>query len=95
MSKVTIEDIYDDIKHGSVSDYAASKDFEVVPRKMVEMIIDYAYNLAKCDYENSKYAAHIGDVQGAMERKHQADAISSIVQYGNLLLAEFEDDGEA
>lgn len=40
MSKVTIEDIYDDIKHGSVSDYAASKDVEVVPRKMVEMIIE-------------------------------------------------------
>lgn len=94
MSRVTVQAVYDSVTASSAGEYEQLRKIEVVPRKMVEMIIDYAYNLAKCDYENSKYAAHIGDVRGAMERKHQADAISSIIQYGNHLLATFEDGGE-
>lgn len=77
MSRVTIKELYGEIDYDE-DDYIAIKDIEVVPRKIVEMII------AECNSQISDFKGNHGIVNTAIHIKRYAES----------LLEQFEEDKE-
>lgn len=57
MSSVTIKELYWELKFGPSEEWTGAKDIEVVPRKMVEMIIEKC-NKDADDPELEEFDAH-------------------------------------
>lgn len=75
MSRVTIKKLYGEIDYDE-DDYIAIKDVKIVPRKMVEMIIErLKRNISAC--ENDSYADF---------------TLTDVLQYAESLLKQFEGD---
>jgi len=78
MSKVRLIDIYNERFYESSLKLSAAADIEVVPRKMIEMII------AECNSQISDFHHNPGVVNTA----------THIKDYAQSLLKQFEDDGK-
>lgn len=78
MSRVTLIDIYNERFNESSLKLSATADIEVVPRKMIEMII------AECNSQISAFHHNPSVVNTA----------THIKDYAQSLLKQFEDDGE-
>lgn len=99
MSRVTIKDLYwevqQDEQDSKVCDnynWCEYKDIEIVPRKMVEMIIDYCENLADLHYKNLKHAIDIQDKEGEKFFRQLEYAFRGVISYSSILLTQFEED---
>ena len=90
MSRVTIEELYHDL--GNVEKWSASKDIEVVPRKMVEMIIKRCEDAIRRQefimdfYASDSYIS--SNAQAARVHTMQ------LKEYTESLLKQFEEAGE-
>lgn len=67
MSRVTISDLHAGIHHSRVDAYGLYKDIEIVPRKMVEMIIE------KCEKDGATYLSHVANE--ALDIKKYAESL--------------------
>lgn len=97
MSRVTIQDLYKEVvrdRYDSNVGWDGYKDVEIVPRKMVEMIIDYCENLADLHYKNLKHAIDIQDKEGEKSFRQLEYAFRGVINYSSILLTQFEEDPE-
>lgn len=93
MSRVTIEKLVADYNSATLEERAKTKDIEVVPRKMVEDIIEqcdeYQQSLAK---KNEGYDSEILHVQ---KNPAKIEALMFVMHLADGLLREFEEGEEA
>ena len=97
MSRVTIQDLYKEVvrdRYDSNVGWDEYKDMEIVPRKMVEMIIDYCENLADLHHKNLKHAIDIQDKEGEKFFRQLEYAFRGVINYSSILLTQFEEDPE-
>ena len=96
MSRVTIKDLYWEIDQDTYANnvWNGYKDIEIVPRKIVEMIIDYCENLADLHYKNLKHAIDIQDKEDEKFFRQLEYAFRGVISYSSILLTQFEEDPE-
>lgn len=87
MDKVTIKDLYwelssDEMLRNFIWD--GCKDIEIVPRKMVEILIE------KCDKE----IEHCAEYTGNEYYDGRSDGVATIKYFAEALLKQFEEDKE-
>ena len=87
MSRVTLIDIYNERFNESSLKLSATADIEVVPRKLVEMIIE------KCEHDHNEYKKLMNDTAIDKTLLHEVMLeINNISSFASALLASFEED---
>lgn len=93
MSRVTIGKLVDDFIDSPIEERAKTKDIEVVPRKMVEDIIEACLKKGEEFYDLAARMDDIPDAQGRWFARSRT--MERVAQLGHELLERFEKGEEA